>query len=71
MSPSLLSQVGEALYGEGVWKSPLADALGVHRRTVLRWAGGLAPIPDISADLRKLLMQRRGDLAALIKQLTA
>lgn len=39
MTPADLRTVGEALYGER-WQAPLADALGVNRRTVQRWAAG-------------------------------
>jgi len=44
MTPVDLSRRGEALYGEH-WKEPLADALGVTRRSLDRWIDGTRGVP--------------------------
>lgn len=47
-------QTCEALWGDD-WIAPLADILGVNRRTVERWKSGDVPMPrHIANDLLKL-----------------
>lgn len=69
MTPELLGQIGEALYGSE-WRSPLSRELGVHVTTVRRWRSGALPIPaGVVGDLRRLLADevaiQKGTLAAL------
>ena len=45
---------GEALFGPD-WKAPLARALGLNRRSVIRYASGEREIPEFLEDeLREL-----------------
>lgn len=68
MPLDLLIDVAAALYG-AQWQSALAEALGVADRTVRRWVAG-QPIPDgVRDDLRRLVKERRGELAAIAKRL--
>jgi len=63
MTPNELEQAGKALFGEQ-WKTPLADALGVARKTVQRWANGEWPIkPSAADDIRRLLGAKRAEQA--------
>jgi hypothetical protein len=66
MTPTELTAIGEALYGER-WQSDLGRALGYkHRRTVQRWLDGTRRIPaDLPARLRVLMADRREALALL------
>jgi hypothetical protein len=69
MTPDLLREVGEALYGPR-WQSDLAADLGVTDRTVRRWAAGSTPMPDgVIDDLRATVKSRTGDLAKILKRL--
>jgi len=69
MSPDLLREVGEALYGPR-WQTDIARDLDVANRTVRRWAVGARPIPaDLSDDLRSLLRARGMALAAVRRKL--
>lgn len=71
MTPALLVETGRALYGSD-WRSPLADELGVHQRTVRRWAAGEFPIPDgVEAELRRLVELRAMDIKHLLQRLGA
>lgn len=74
MTPELLRQIGEALYGPN-WQAPLARDLGVRDQTVRRWRAGSAMPEGLQADLRALLThtieQQKGALAALEKALAA
>lgn len=55
---------GDALYGPS-WVNPLADGLGVDRRTINRWARGTStPKPGVWVDLAALCRARA---AALVK----
>ena len=44
MTPDLLREAGEALYGAS-WQAELARDLGVSDRTMRRWAAGTHPMP--------------------------
>lgn len=69
MTPALLREAGEALYGER-WQSDLARALGVEVRTVQRWAtGDRTPAPGVWADIRELVKQRGAALAVIRRRL--
>lgn len=69
MTPTLLREAGEALYGPR-WQSDLARDLGVADRTVRRWHAGSHDISDGAwADLRALLTQRRAALGEVAKKL--
>ncbi len=69
MTPTLLRETGEALYGPR-WQSELARELGVADRTVRRWAAGAHPMPDdIAAELVALCSERGADLGRLATQL--
>lgn len=45
MTPAILRQAGEALYGPH-WQTALARALQVNDRTMRRWIAGDSPLPD-------------------------
>ena len=67
MTPSRLSEIGQALYG-GRWKTPLARALGVDYQTVLDWSAGRTQIsPARAAAIASLLLKRRSEIAALTR----
>lgn len=69
LSPELLRQVGEALYGEQ-WQTELARALDVNNRTVRRWvAGTWEPRPQHTGKLYRLVCQRRDALQAIVPAL--
>lgn len=54
MTIDLLTRVAQGLYGP-CWRAPLGTALGVNERTVRRWATGESAIPDLRADLARLI----------------
>ena len=63
MTPDLLREAGEALFGT-LWQSELARALGVNDRTVRRWLAGGNAIPvDVGIDLCALLNYRTLQIA--------
>jgi len=69
MSPELLREAGQALYGPR-WTTDLARALDVADRTVRRWQAGHAPIPaGLEDELRALLKARGFALAAVRRKL--
>jgi hypothetical protein len=71
MTPELLRQGGEALYGP-LWHAPLANDLGIADRTIRRWIAGSAPIPDaVRLELAELCRKRSAALALLEKALRA
>ncbi len=62
---SLLSDIGEALYGPR-WQSELARALGVSIRTAQRWAQGAHEPPrGVYAELAAIAAARSKDLGVL------
>ena len=66
MTPALLSQAGEALYGPR-WQSELARDLDIDDRTMRRWVAGDSPVPSgVTVDLLRLLTQRAADIDDLI-----
>jgi hypothetical protein len=69
VSPLLLREAGEALYGPR-WQSDLARDLNVTDRTVRRWIAGDVPIPhSLWTELRALLKARGLALAAVRRKL--
>ncbi len=69
MTPSLLRESGEALYGSR-WQSELARALGVADRTVRRWAAGeWAVPPNVGQELRALLKAHGSAIAAVRRKM--
>ena len=68
-SRDLLQRVGQALYGER-WQSALAADLSVSDRTMRKWLAGEHPIrPQIWGELRELVVERRGRLDTLAREL--
>lgn len=59
MTPDLLREIGEALYGSR-WQSDLARALNVADRTMRRWAAGDFPVPDGAWQEMRALLKDRG-----------
>ena len=69
MTPDLLREAGEALYGP-LWQSELARALGVADRTVRRWIAGERPVPaGLGPTLRGLLTDHGKAIAAVRRKL--
>jgi DNA-binding transcriptional regulator YdaS (Cro superfamily) len=65
VTPTLLREAGESLYGS-LWQSALARDLGVNDRTVRRWAAGESRIPaGVWAELHKILALRELAMAAV------
>lgn len=58
MTPKVLCEIGEALYGPR-WSSDLARDLRVSYRTVLNWRQGKVSMPDdLSSRLRVIVRSR-------------
>jgi hypothetical protein len=71
MTPELLRQAGEALYGPQ-WHKPLANDLGIADRTIRRWIAGSFPIPAaIGQELADHCRKRGAALASLEEALRA
>jgi hypothetical protein len=69
MTPELLREAGEALYGPR-WTTDLARDLDVADRTVRRWSAGAAPIPDgLGLELRALLIARAQAFGDVLEKL--
>lgn len=58
MTKEELAQLGEARYGQNVWKARLARELDVNERTVRRWSTGETPIPGPMAKLIRMLCEQ-------------
>lgn len=57
MTAAQLEQAGVALFGIGVWKHPMAEALGINLRNFRHMADGTQPIPPTMwQDVRRLLI---------------
>jgi hypothetical protein len=66
---NLLTEIGEALYGER-WQTALAQDLGVDGRTMRRWVAGAYPVPAwVWPELAKRIVVRQMKLARLQKEL--
>jgi hypothetical protein len=69
MTPDLLREAGQALYGP-LWQTALSRDLEVADRTIRRWANGQNPMPDgLGAELHALLTARGLALAAVRRKL--
>lgn len=69
MTPALLREAGEALYGDQ-WQSALARDLKVADRTVRRWAAGdFGMPPGLCNELIALLLDRAEAIADVKKRL--
>jgi hypothetical protein len=68
MTPDLLREAGEALYGD-LWQSAIARDLGVNDRTVRRWCANDSPMPvSLWYDVKQLVKQRGFLLAAVLRK---
>jgi hypothetical protein len=64
---ALLNAAGPALYGRD-WKTELAEALQVDRRTVARWSAGTFDMPPGAlVDLWNLCKERQAELAGIVE----
>ena len=71
MTPELLTECGQVLYGQQ-WQSALARDLGVGDRTIRRWVAGQFPVPvGVRADLVTMLKERGVMLDALAERLSS
>jgi hypothetical protein len=61
MTPATLNRIGTACFGN-FWQTQMAHALGVNPRTLRRWLSHDLPIPDLRAELRDIIHQRRQTL---------
>lgn len=62
MTPDLLRECGEALYGPQ-WQSALARDLQVADRTVRRWAAGDFGMPEgLAGEVLEALRRRRNEI---------
>ena len=69
MTPNLLRESGEALYGEQ-WQSALARDLDVKPATLRDWLSGKSSIPDkVRHELRTLVEGRGTALRRLLEKL--
>ena len=69
MTPDLLRESGEALYGAR-WQSDLARDLGVSDRTVRRWAVGSFAVPaGVWGAIHDLLRERGVAMANVRRRL--
>jgi hypothetical protein len=69
MTPDLLREAGQALYGPR-WTTDLARDLDVADRTMRRWSAGASPIPEgLGLELRELMKARGFALAAVRRKL--
>ena len=66
-SAELIRAIGAALFGSR-YQQDLAEALGVNRRTVSRWANGEdEPRLGVWPDLLEIMWERRRELGVLIR----
>lgn len=71
MTPSLLREIGEALYGPR-WASEFARAVGVSDRLVRFWLSGERPIPaPVQAAAWRLLREREIEINRLLAPVSA
>lgn len=69
MTPELLTEVGEALYGNQ-WRSALAADLKVSERTMRRWANGIfAMPPTLREELLDVVREHGAALAVIQRKL--
>jgi len=69
MTPTLLRETGESLYGAR-WQSELARDLAINDRTMRRWLAGANGVPEqVREELRVLAQARRKALDQVIARL--
>ena len=69
LTPTLLRETGESLYGAR-WQSELSRDLAISDRTMRRWLAGVNDVPDgVRAELRALAQSRRKALHQVIARL--
>ena len=69
LTPTLLRECGEALYGPR-WQSEMSRDLDVDDRTIRRWVAGDSSIPEgVAVDLLRLVMERAQTLDDLVPRL--
>lgn len=69
MTPELLREAGQALYGP-IWQTALSRDLEVADRTIRRWANGQNAMPDgLGAEIRALLTARGEAMDAVRRKL--
>jgi hypothetical protein len=69
MTPTLLRETGESLYGAR-WQSELARDLAINDRTMRRWLAGTNGVPEqVREELRVLAQARRKALDQVIARL--
>lgn len=62
MTPTLLREAGELLYGPR-WQSELAESIGVSNRTIRRWVSGEWPVAEGAwSDILDIVRERRSEL---------
>ena len=70
MTPALLTQAGEALYGAS-WRAPLARDLGIDERTIRRWVAGTYPVPNgVTANLERIIADHAAELSRIVGEIT-
>lgn len=67
MTPALLREAGELLYGPR-WQTPLAGAIGVSDRSMRYWAAGSAMPDGAWSDIMALLRKRGVDIGRFVKK---
>lgn len=67
MSPDLIRRIGETLYGP-LWRSRLAEEIGVDRRTIHYWTSGVfGPVPKHREKIIALVEKHRDAVDTLIR----
>ena len=70
MTPTLLREAGELLYGPR-WQSELAESIGVSNRTIRRWLSGEWPVPEGAwADIIDIAKTRNSEITVWISRNT-
>jgi len=70
MTPDLLRELGELLYGK-LWQSELARQHGVNDRRVRAWIAEERPIPEgLQDELVTALRARRDAMTAMLRKLS-
>ena len=69
MTPTTLARLGTLLYGPQ-WRMSLANALGVNRKSLIRWRSGEWPIPEgVPGELKEIMRERIAELRKEIESL--
>ena len=60
ITPELLQDIGPSLYGASCWRTELAKALGVTRKTIMLWPQGTSVIPlAVMGEVVRLCEERK------------